>query len=119
MHDVSKDYQRLQLVNVLDKIRETKEMDSEMTPGIKKQIEEANSIFEDGRHYADRLRKAKHPEEFVLHTTHCGICFKVLVRNGGIKKIDDFYDWTHKSEEVQCEKFGHSKWIVENMFILN
>ena len=117
--DLDRDHQRLLLISVLDKIKETKEMDSEMNSGIKDQIEQANKIFDEGDHYAKQVQKARHPVEFVLHSTSCKTCFKVLVRNGGLLTIDDFYDWTHESKDVQCEKFGHSKWMMQNMFILN
>lgn len=94
-------------------------MDTDMTPDIHKQIEEANIIFDEGKHFDKQARKARHAVEFVMHTTGCKICFRVLIRNGGIQTLEEFQNWTHKSRDVQCEKFGHSKWMQDNLYVLN
>ena len=94
-------------------------MDNDMTTDIHKQIEEANIIFDEGKHFEAESRKARHPVAFVLHTTTCKICFRVMIRNNEIQTLEKFQEWSHKSPEIQCEKVGHTKWLVENMFILN
>ena len=94
-------------------------MDNDMTADIQKQIDEANVIFDEGKHFDTQSRKARHPIEFVLHTTSCKICLRVLIRNNEIQTLEKFQEGTHKSREVQCEKVGHTKWVVENMFSQN
>jgi len=41
-------------------------MDNDMTPDIQKQIDEANVIFDEGKHFDAQSRKARHPIGFVL-----------------------------------------------------
>ena len=106
------------LINTLNKVKEIKEMDIEMTPNIKKQLDEANIIFEEGDHFTNEI-KTLNPMKFLQHSAHCGMCLRVMVRNGAMKTLEEFQDWTHKNKEVQCEKFGHSKWLQENIYVLN
>ena len=94
-------------------------MDTDLNPDIQKQIAEANAIFDEGKHFDAQSRKARHPIEFVLHTTTCTICFRVMMRNNEIQTLKEFQEWSHKSREVQCEKVGHTKWLVQNMFSQN
>ena len=107
------------LINTLNKVKEIKEMDIEMTPNIKKQLDEANIIFDEGDHFATEMKKAQNPVEFLHHSAFCGVCIRVQVRNGAMKTLKEFQDWTHQTREVQCEKFGHSKWLQENLYVLN
>ena len=94
-------------------------MDIEMTPSIKKQLDEANIIFDEGDHFATEMKKAQNPVEFLHHSAFCGVCIRVQVRNGAMKTLKEFQDWTHQTREVQCENFGHSKWMLVNLYILN
>ena len=96
-----------------------KEMDMDMTSSLKKQLAEANLIFDEGDHFATEMKKSQNPVEFLNHSAFCGVCIRVQIRNGAMKTLDEFYDWTHYTEEVKCEKLGHTKWLKTNMFILN
>ena len=111
------DYQYL--IDTLNKVKEIKEMDIDMTSSLKKQLAEANIIFEEGNHFSTEMNKAENPLEFLRHFTRCGVCIRVQVRNGAMKTLEEFQDWTHQTREVQCEKFGHSKWLLENLYALN
>jgi hypothetical protein len=111
------DYQHL--IDTLNKVKEVKGMDMDMTPSLKKQLAEVNIIFDEGDHFATEMKKAQNPVEFLNHSAFCGVCIRVQVRNGAMKTLEEFQDWTHKTKEVQCEKFGHSKWLQENLYVLN
>ena len=94
-------------------------MDIELTQSIRDQLAEANIIFDEGDHFTTEIEKARNPMEFLQHSARCGVCIRVQVRNGAMKTLEEFQDWSHKTREVQCEKFGHSKWLQDNMFVLN
>jgi len=93
-------------------------MDTELTPSIREQLDEANAIFDEGNRFATQIEK-QNPMKFLQHSAQCGICLRVQVRQGSLKTLKDFQDWTHKNREVQCEQFGHSKWLQENLYVLN
>jgi len=93
-------------------------MDTELTPSIREQLDEANVIFDEGDHFATQM-KTLHPMKFLQHSAHCEICFRVMMRTGAMKTLKEFQDWTHQNSEIQCEKFGHSKWMMENLYVLN
>jgi hypothetical protein len=92
--------------------------DSEMTSDMKRLLKDANDIWDEGRHVA-KAQKQMNPIEFHLHLTKCGRCFKFLLRTDVLKEYKEYGQWSHDNPEVQCEKFGHTKWIVENLNILN
>ena len=93
-------------------------IDPEMTSDIEGLIKDANAIWEDGRHVAE-IQKKLSPFEVFHHMGSCMQCFSVMLRTGALLELSEFQQWSHNNKEVQCEKYGHSKWLVENIHVLN
>tara|TARA_Y100000034_G_scaffold33790_1_gene41316 strand:- start:3089 stop:3430 length:342 start_codon:yes stop_codon:yes gene_type:complete len=111
-------YQKQRLVDVLNQVKELKMIDPEMTSDIEGLLKDANAIWEDGKHVME-MQKEMNPFEFFRHQAMCKQCFKVMMMTGGLKEYTDYQQWSHNNKEVQCEKIGHTKWLVENINVLN